>query len=50
MNSSDYLNVDNGAMTYMLINAVKEQQKIIEELKKIAEEFKNRIELLEGRK
>ena len=49
-NGSDYLNVDNGAMTYMLINAVKEQQKIIEELKKIAEEFKNRIELLEGRK
>ncbi len=31
--SKDYLSVDNGAMTYMLINAVKEQQGIIEELK-----------------
>jgi Chaperone of endosialidase/LytTr DNA-binding domain/Head domain of trimeric autotransporter adhesin len=32
-NNTDYLNVDNTAMTYMLINAVKEQQKQIEELK-----------------
>ena len=30
---SGYLKVDNSAMTYMLINAVKEQQKLIEELK-----------------
>lgn len=30
---SSSLEVDNGAMTYMLINAVKEQQQIIEELK-----------------
>ena len=37
---ADYLGVDNGAMTYMLINAVKEQQEIIEALKK-------RIEVLE---
>lgn len=29
-----YLSVDNGAMTYMLINSVKEQQQQIEELKK----------------
>ncbi len=29
-----YLQVDNGAMTYMLINAMKEQQKMIEDLKK----------------
>ncbi len=27
---TDYLNVDNSSMTYMLINAVKEQQEIIE--------------------
>ena len=40
---SSYLQVDNSAMTYMLINAVKEQQQIIEALKK-------RIEVLEGRK
>ncbi|MBL0145491.1 MAG: tail fiber domain-containing protein [Chitinophagaceae bacterium] len=39
-NDADYLGVDNGAMTYMLINAVKEQQEIIEALKK-------RIEVLE---
>lgn len=30
--TSDYLEVDNSAMTYMLINAVKEQQAIIEKL------------------
>ena len=35
-----YLGVDNGAMTYMIINSVKEQQKQIEELKKILEEQK----------
>ncbi len=38
----DYLQVDNSAMTYMLINAVKEQQKVIQELKK-------RIEILEAK-
>jgi hypothetical protein len=37
-----YLNVDNSAMTYMLINAVKEQQQEIEILKK-------KIERLEGK-
>ncbi len=37
---SGYLSVDNSAMTYMLINAIKEQQQIIEDLKK-------RIEILE---
>jgi hypothetical protein len=31
--NSEYYSVDNSAMTYMLINAVKEQQKQIEELK-----------------
>jgi len=33
-NGETYLNVDNSAMIYMLINAVKEQQQQIEELKK----------------
>lgn len=35
-----YLGVDNGAMTYMLINAIKEQQKMIDELKEEIEELK----------
>lgn len=30
----DYLSVDPSAFTYMLINAIKEQQKQIDELKK----------------
>ena len=37
-----YLCVDNGAMTYMLINAIKEQQKMIEELQKEIQELKNK--------
>lgn len=39
-----YLSVDNSAMTYMLINAVKEQQGIIEALKKRIEILENAIE------
>ncbi len=35
----EYLNVDNSAMTYMLINAVKEQQKEIEELKELVKKL-----------
>ena len=42
MNSSDYLNVDNGAMTYMLINAVKEQQQMIEVLRKEIDALKKK--------
>ncbi|MBN8697817.1 MAG: tail fiber domain-containing protein [Bacteroidetes bacterium] len=42
-----YLAVDNGAMTYMLINAVKEQQAQIEELKKQLEAQKKKIEAFE---
>ena len=34
-----YYNVDNSAMTYMLINAVKEQQQQIDELKKLVEKL-----------
>ena len=41
--STDYYKVDNSAMTYMLINAVKEQQKLIEKLEA-------RIEKLEAGK
>jgi hypothetical protein len=33
MNGEEYLDVDNSAMTYLLINAVKEQQQMIEVLK-----------------
>jgi hypothetical protein len=34
-----WYNVDNSAMTYMLINAVKEQQRQIEDLKKLVEKL-----------
>ncbi|PLX07425.1 MAG: hypothetical protein C0596_10830 [Marinilabiliales bacterium] len=44
---TEYLGVDNGAMTYMLINSVQEQQVIIEELLKQNEDLKRRIEKLE---
>lgn len=37
-----YLGVDNGAMTYMLINAIKEQQQMIDELQKEIQELKNK--------
>lgn len=36
---NEYLNVDNTAMTYMLINAVKEQQKEIETLKELVKKL-----------
>jgi hypothetical protein len=36
----EYYQVDNSAMTYMLINAVKEQQAMIDELKKEVEDLK----------
>jgi len=39
----EYYSVDNSAMTYMLINAVKEQQKQIELLTKEVEELKQKI-------
>ncbi|MCC7333307.1 MAG: tail fiber domain-containing protein [Flavobacteriales bacterium] len=39
-NAKTYLAVDNGAMTYMLINAIKEQQKMIDDLKKEVEALK----------
>jgi len=39
-NDGDYLAVDNSAMTYMLINAVKEQQVEIEALKAAISELK----------
>lgn len=41
-----YLQIDNSAMTYMLINAVKEQQKIIEELKMTLLQSRSTIEEL----
>ncbi|RZA01012.1 MAG: hypothetical protein EOP47_12210 [Sphingobacteriaceae bacterium] len=39
-----YLKVDNSAMTYMLINAVKEQQQMIEQMKKEIELLKKEVE------
>lgn len=51
---TEYLGVDNGAMTYMLINSVQEQQKLIEtqsaenkELKAMILELQQRLEKLE---
>jgi hypothetical protein len=43
---TEYLGVDNGAMTYMLINAVKEQQQLIETLSKKVEELQNKLQSL----
>ena len=40
---SNYLNYDGNAMTYILINAIKEQQKMIESLKKQNEEILKRL-------
>lgn len=45
----EFLSVDNTAMTFMLINAVKEQQQQIEESKKMIAELKRKIEVLEKR-
>lgn len=42
-----YLDVNNSAMTYMLINAVKEQQEMINQLKTIQVELERRIQQLE---
>ena len=42
----EYLGVDNGAMTYMLINAVKEQQVQIENMTKMIEQLQSEIEVL----
>ncbi|HLP54632.1 MAG TPA: tail fiber domain-containing protein [Fluviicola sp.] len=54
-NKTEYLGVDNGAMTYMLINSVQEQQVLIdqqktenEELKKLILQLQERVEKLEG--
>jgi len=45
-NQETYLGIDNGAMTYMLINAVQEQQTQIESLKEAIEELKSENENL----
>lgn len=44
-NKTEYLSVDNGAMTYMLINAVKEQQARIDALQHELNELKQQIYL-----
>ena len=40
---TEYLGVDNGAMTYMLINAVKEQQEVIESQDEEMDELRQMI-------
>ena len=40
MGEASYLQVDNSAMTYMLVNAIKEQQAQIDALKKEIEALK----------
>lgn len=47
--TTEYLGVDNGAMTYMLINAVKEQQGIIEDQRGEIDSLKSSLEALERR-
>ncbi len=42
-----YLGVDNASMTYMMINAIKEQQQQIEELKKTVEAQQKQIDALQ---
>lgn len=43
---TNYLSVDNSAMTYMIINAIKEQQKLIEVLTQKIEDQKKEIDTL----
>ncbi|HEY9005045.1 MAG TPA: tail fiber domain-containing protein [Ohtaekwangia sp.] len=45
--NTEYLNYNSNAVTYILINAVKEQQVIIDGLKKQLEEQNKRLEALE---
>jgi hypothetical protein len=46
---TEYLNYDPNAVTYILINAVKEQQAVIEKLQKQLEEQNKRITALESK-
>lgn len=46
-NGKTYLGVDNGSMTYMMINAIKEQQQQIEDLKKTIEAQQKQIDALQ---
>ena len=41
-NGEEYLDVNTSAMTYMMVNAIKEQQKMIEDLKKEIEALKKK--------
>jgi hypothetical protein len=45
----DYLNYDGSAITYILVNAVKEQQVIIENLKKQVEDQEKRLQAIEAK-
>ncbi|MGC6414138.1 MAG: tail fiber domain-containing protein, partial [Bacteroidia bacterium] len=48
LNGTKYLDVDNSAMTYMLINAVQEQQKMIEQQQSENKELQLRLERMES--
>ncbi|MCF0053430.1 tail fiber domain-containing protein [Dyadobacter sp. LJ53] len=46
-NKTEYLDYDAGAVTYMLVNAVKEQQEIIDQKEAKIQDLAKRLELLE---
>jgi hypothetical protein len=46
---TEYLSYDGSAITYVLINAVKEQQQIIESLKKQIEDQEKRLQAIEAK-
>lgn len=46
-NKTEYLDYDANAVTYILINSVKEQQEVIEEKEAKIQELENRLEKLE---
>jgi hypothetical protein len=47
-NESGYLDVNNSAMTYMLVNAVKEQQDIIQQQQRMISALLVRVDALES--
>ncbi|MCF0060839.1 tail fiber domain-containing protein [Dyadobacter chenwenxiniae] len=46
-NKTEYLDYDAGAVTYMLVNAVKEQQEIIDQKEAKIQDLAKRLEILE---
>lgn len=48
-NSKEYLALDNTAVRYMLVNAIKEQQVLIEKLEKQIQELGSKVEFLSAK-